>query len=341
MSVPSELKASSRRFMEQLLMCRPGDSTSFAMQYFFDERCTTPSVNHAIHSLTFLIRKPVEFRSAVATIYCAETAASDSSADDGKAKSSSGAPSTMGSGIGNSTAGEKEDKSDSGVVRASPESKTGGESLGAAGDPSSSSSSSSSSTKESLSDSVARDENTSSLYLKRLCKIARMAIAASDGSLAVACSADKDGRNFSSSSSLNVPGTESTEWIYDTIEKFMQGDQISQAVSLNFETFISFLRLYLSLWASLDWLFKGVELLVESNTEGGSSIESHPIWNSERNDLKLSEPTLMPDDIHILGKSLKGTFASCTNEEKANIQVLVSRSFDIFAKSLLSGSTSD
>lgn len=338
MSVPSELKASSRRFMEQLLLSRPADPISFAMQYFFDERCTTPSVNHAIHSLTFLIRKPVEFRSSVATIYCAERVVSDSSTDDGKSKGSAGASSSAGSGSSQPT-GEKDEKDDTGAAKTASESKSSGD-----GEPSSSSSSSSSSTKaivkeESLSGSVDREENLSSVYLHRLCKIARMAIAASDGSLAIASSKDNDSRNFSPSLSMNVPGTETTEWIYNAIEKFMQGDPISQAVSLNFETYISFLRLYLSLWASLDWLCKGAEVLIESTMEGGSSVDTHSIFEPNGSDLKLSEPTLMPDDIDILGRSLKGTFMSCSPEEKANLQVVVSRSFDTFAKSLLSDGT--
>ncbi len=333
MSVPSELKASSRRFMEQLLMCRPGDPISFAMQYFYDERCSTPSVNHAIHSLTFLIRKPVEFRSAVATIYCAETAMNDSS-DEGKSKAS-GANGGGGGSMSTSGQADKDEKMDAGSVKASSESKSvteisvGG---GAVGEASSKDGVKAISRQGSLADPVPRDENLTSLYLKRLCKIARMAVAASDGSLAIACSNDIEARNFSSSASMNVPGTETNEWIYDVIEKSMRGDPISQAVSLNFETYISFLRLYLGLWASLDWISKGAEVLIESEN---SNIDSYDVGESQGGNLKLSEPIIMPDDIDLLGRALKGTYYACTPEDRMNMQIIVSRSFDIFAKSVL------
>ena len=90
MSVPAELKSVTRKFIEQLLLCRPTDTISFAIQYYSDERARSPKLAHAVHSLMFLLRRPMEFRSAVGTIYCTEVSISDESKADTIASSSSG-----------------------------------------------------------------------------------------------------------------------------------------------------------------------------------------------------------------------------------------------------------
>ena len=62
MSVPAELKTVTRKFLEQLLLCRPTDVIGFAVQYYSDERTRNSRMSHAVHSLLFLLRRPAEFR---------------------------------------------------------------------------------------------------------------------------------------------------------------------------------------------------------------------------------------------------------------------------------------
>ena len=261
MSVPSELKASSRRSIEQILLCRPTYPISFAVQYYFDERCSSPSVNHAIHSLIFLLRKPVDFRSAVATIYCAETAVATAVANESYAKeekkeklAAEAAAVAAAEKAAVAAAASKDDKDDESVSPKSPkdgdDAADGGGKGGGGGGDLRRSDSLGNGAKGAAELTAGKEESASETQLNRLCNIARRSIASMDGTLAIACRDDKEARTAVSNGAINgIRGTEEFEWIFDAIEKFTRNEPISDAVSLNFETYISFLRLYLSLWA--------------------------------------------------------------------------------------------
>jgi hypothetical protein len=344
MSVPSELKASSRRFIEQILLCRPTDPISFAVQYYFDERCSSPSVNHAIHSLTFLLRKPVDFRSAVATIYCAETAVATAVANESYAKeekkeklAAEAAAVAAAEKAAGTAAVSKDDKDDESVSPKDGDYAADGG--GKAGGDLRRSDSLGNDVKGAAELSAGKEESASETQLSRLCNIARRSIASMDGTLAIACRDDKEARTAVSNGAINgIRGTEEFEWIFDAIEKFTRNEPISDAVSLNFETYISFLRLYLSLWASISWLSKATEAVqnaVATNNNGSSAFEVFDFDVGGGNDGQFIDVLVMEEDIQVLSRALQGVYNSCTPEEKMDMRTVVNRSFDIYVKGTL------
>ena len=74
-------------------------------------------------------------------------------------------------------------------------------------------------------------------------QIARLAITSYDASLAVAAGSVRS--NLLKNSFEPIPGSEDKVWLFELIERSLRKDPISEAVTLDFETYISFLRLIL------------------------------------------------------------------------------------------------
>ena len=316
MSIPSELKSSTRRMIEQVLVCRPYDSISYAVQYYYDEKCANPTVNHAIHSLLFLIRKPVDFRSAIGTIYCAETAATASSSFLGKGQIS--------------TSGNKEDKDTDATSKIE---KSADNSDPESGRDTPTAEIDLSPTEEVIGDSMKQ--------LNNLCRIARLAIASYDGSLAVA--AGNSRVDLLRSPLEPIPGTEDKMWLFNLVEKSLRKEPMTEAVSLDYETYISFLRLYLGLWTVVVWFEKAVRHLWAMNSNNVKleslfkdilSIGNNAATGIGNEDAVLSRMVLEEDE-DVLRKLLAGVYNTCNNEEKEDIEKVVTRCFEQYVEIVL------
>ena len=66
-----------------------------------------------------------------------------------------------------------------------------------------------------------------------------------------------------------------------------------------------------------------------------TQTNSQIVLELQTSSLKVLEPVIVPDDVDILTRVIKGTYYACTHEEKLNLQVIVTRAFETFAKSVL------
>lgn len=227
MSVPSELKVVTRQLLEQLLVCRPADSISFSVQYYADERSGKTLVNHALHSLMFLLRRPTEFRDAMGTIYCSEVLCQkDNPPPQTK---------TQKDNITNKQSKEKDNNSSLGIVQSQSESEILSED-----------SSSSSSILQAIdgengkdrSDTPNASENSTMVedikdtISSTLFEIGRSAVRA----------AARGSKNV-------IDESDSQNWMYTVIENSLGNTLVSGTIgdTLDFETFIAFIRMYLCL----------------------------------------------------------------------------------------------
>ena len=267
MSIPLNLKNASLKLVEQLLICRPHDAISFTVRYFYDERNGqvngSPSFSHAIHSLLFLIKKPVQFRSAISTIFCYE----NSDAKDLVSKSQSGTNTTN---PGQSAPSSSSSSSSKNIM------KTGGANSSNVDDTMSIQSSSTiadssrpntsaSESKKSSNDNIAGlvsdindinlGDNDKGLFSNmnvsnpvnnssKLFQIARNAIQSVVDTT--------DVPSPSSSSPHSSPNVH--EWLYMMIEKLLNEEIIPQGITYDFDAYIAFIRLYLSLWIVALWV---------------------------------------------------------------------------------------
>ena len=293
-----------------ILVCRPPDSVSYAVQYYYDEKCSNPAVNHAIHSLLYLLRQPVDFRSAIGTIYCAETAANASAPVLGKEQMAN--------------EGSKEAKEGDGAQKVEKnvdDRSTANESCRETPVPAEN--------EPTLSSDDAVTEAVK--HLNKLCRIARLAIASYDASLAVAAG---NGKSDLLKNLLEpIPGTEDKEWLFELIEKSLRKDPISEAVTLDFETYISFLRLYLGLWTVVAWLERATTSLkaMKSNNAKIDVLIKDMLTlgsNPRDNEDSLLISMMLEEDEDVLRRLLAGVYNTCTPDEKEDIEKVVTRSFE-------------
>lgn len=317
MSVPSDLRSSTRRMIEQILICRPHDSVSYAVQYYYDERCPNPAVNHAIHSLLYLLRKPVDFRSAIGTIYCAETAASASAPLLGKEHTPN--------------QGSKEAKESDGIVKDIIVSDRNSENDSERGSP----------IMVESDPAFSSDVVGEAVHLDSLCRIARLAISSYDASLAVAAGSMRS--DLLKNSLEPIPGAEDKVWLFELIERSLRKDPISEAVNLDFEAYISFLRLYLGLWTVVAWLKRATTSLTTMDSSNAKIDVLTEDMLATRSNIGVEDDGLLnnvlQEDEDVLKNLLTSVYNTSTPEEKEEVDTIITRCFEQYFGVVMSSPT--
>lgn len=309
MSIPAELKSVTRNFLEQLLVCRPTDTISFAVQYYSDERAATPLVSHAVHSLMFLIRRPVEFRSAVGTIFCAEFLSSGAKSPKSPSTSAAGAAlSAPPSGVDNSadgappaaassaTAGEAAMPTDEDDTASEGQNAAASTKVATTGD-----------SNETAADALAPVANESSAKLQTLYKVARAAIRnaySSSASSAGAAAPSQEG--------------EMKDWLCALIEAALGGEAIAKSAVQDFETCVAFLRSYLSLRIIAGCVFESVTQRAQVSTYLQKETDATP-GKAKPASLGLEITTtifVQPEDVELIEQIINATLANQPGSEK-------------------------
>jgi len=309
MSVSAELKSVTRNFLEQLLVCRPTDAISFAVQYYSDERAAAPLVSHAVHSLMFLLRRPSEFRSAVGTIFCAEflSSSSKSSKKDASSAGSSGGSGSAGTPAGGETPTATAAES---AQPAAPTSSTTGESDAPTGEDDakfaegqSSAAAAAADSDESAADAKTAAKKEASNKLQNLYKVARCAIRNAYSSVP---------NNAGAGAGPNHDGgfPEPKDWMCSLIEAALGGEAIAKTAAQDFEACVAFLRSYLSLRIITGRVFESVALRAQLSTylhkEKGDAAKKTVAPAMEI----TSTACVRPEDVELIEQIINATIAN-------------------------------
>ncbi len=293
MSVPGELKSVTRNLLEQLLMCRPIDTISFAFQYYNDECGPNPIVNHAIHSLMFLLRRPDEFRAAVGTIYCSDIIAStykkekSNSSKEGSSSSSRSAEVSSAviegaqlilhsaSNALDTTTPTGEDSSSKDDQNATLNASTG---------------------FANEDNKVTTGKHEDSLKVQALYRVARTAVRVVSESFSGSGAASSDG--------------ESQDPLCTLIENALGGDDIANSAISDFEACIAFLRSYLSMRV----IAGQVCLSVKQRSK--LSHQSELLRKTLHANLEVTNTVyVQPEDIELIEQIINATLGNSASQE--------------------------
>lgn len=354
MSVPVNLKNASLKLVEQLLICRPSDAITFSVRYFYDERnsqtSSSPSFSHAIHSLLFLIKKPVQFRSAISTIFCYE----NSDAKDLRSKSSGGAANTTTPGQSvpvscNSTKTTKTataNLDDNASVQSSA-------TVGGADPSSRPNTSASESNKKSSSDNIAglvSDTNDINLADGDKALFSNMNVSdpANNSSklFQIARSAIQSVIDTTDMPLASSPGASSTsasdvhEWLYAMIERLLNEEIIPQG-TYDFDAYIAFIRLYLSLWIVALWVQYCVVHMQSKAYKNGVMFVGIKESAMSSNEDAMTKMLINEKDESNLVQLCSETYNSSVKDEQSNLKGLCAKIMSRYVKRFVMGGSNE